>query len=87
MAGQKVFRRPCNVEDSCSIIVDDETQIEPQELTFAQKFQVKLDEARLKKPSIHSNTIGIEQEFKKFAQTSDFRKTVQCSTRNSNIFC
>ena len=39
------------------MIVDDETQIEPQELTFAQKLQVKLDEARLKKPSIHSNTI------------------------------
>ena len=74
-------------EDSCPMIVDDETQIEPQELTFAQKLQVKLDEARLKKPSIHSNTIGIEQEFKKFAQTSDFRKTIQCSTRNSNIFC
>ena len=76
-----------NVEDSCPMIVDDETQIEPQELTFAQKLQVELDEARLKKPSIYSNTIGIEQEFKKFAQTSDFRKTIQCSTRNSNIFC
>ena len=49
-----------NVEDSCPMIIDDETQIEPQELTFAQKLQVKLDEARLKKPSIHSNTIDIE---------------------------
>ena len=63
---QKSFYQPkdwwkdSNVEDSCPMIVDDETQIEPQELTFAQKLQVKLDEARLKKPSIHSNTIDIE---------------------------
>ena len=85
--GDKTFPADSNVEDSCPMIVDDETQIEPQELTFAQKLQIKLDEAKLKKPSIHSNTIGIEQEFKKFAQTSDFRKTIQCSTRNSNIFC
>ena len=83
----RLYLEDSNVEDSCPMIVDNETQIEPQELTFAQKLQVKLDEARLKKPSIHSNTIGIEQEFKKFAQTSDFRKTIQCSTRNSNIFC
>ena len=58
------------------MIVDDETQIEPQELTFAQKLQVKLDEARLKKPSIHSNTIGIEQEFKMFTQNPEFRPQV-----------
>ena len=55
------------------MIVDDETQIESQELTLAQKLQAKLDEARLKKPSIHSNTIGNEQEFKKFAQNLKFR--------------
>ena len=69
----RLFPEDSNVEDSCPMIVDDETQIEPQELTFAQKFQVKLDEARLKKPSIHSNTIGIEQEFKEFAQNPEFR--------------
>ena len=49
------------------MIVDDETQIESQELTLAQKLQAKLDEARWKKPSIHSKTKGIEQDFKKFA--------------------
>ena len=65
-----------NVEDSCPMIVDDETQIEPQELTFAQKLQVKLDEARLKKPSIHSNTIGNVQEFKKFAQNPEFKPQI-----------
>ena len=32
------------------MIVDDETQTESQQLIFAQKLQVKLDEARLKKP-------------------------------------
>ena len=79
---QKSFYQPkdwwqdSNVEDSCPMIVDDGTQIEPQELTFAQKLQVKLDEARLKKPSIHSNTIGIEQEFKKFAQNPEFKPQI-----------
>ena len=56
----RLFPEDSKVEDSCPMIVDDETQIEPQELTFAQKLQVKLDEARLKKPPIHSNTMGIE---------------------------
>ena len=55
---QKSFYQPkdwwqdSNVEDSYPMIVDDETQIEPQELTFAQKLQVKLGEARLKKSFI-----------------------------------
>ena len=59
------------------MIVDDETQIEPQELNFAQKLPVKLDEARLMKPSIHYNTIGIEQEFKEFAQNLEFRPQIE----------
>ena len=58
------------------MVVNDETQIEPQELIFAQKLQVKLDEVRLKKPSIHSNTIGNVQEFKKFAQNLDFKPQI-----------
>ena len=58
------------------MITDDETKTEPQELTFAQKLQVRLDEARLKKPSNHSNKIGIEQEFKKFAQNPEFRPQI-----------
>ena len=73
---QKIGRQASNVEDSYPMIVDDETQIEPQELTFAQKLQVKLDEARLKKPFIHSNTIGIVQEFKKFTQNPEFRPQI-----------
>ena len=31
----RLFPEYSNVEDSCLMIVDDETQIEPQELTFA----------------------------------------------------
>ena len=58
------------------MIIDDETKTEPQELTFAQKLQVRLDEARKKNPSNHSNTISIEQEFKKFAQNSEFRPKI-----------
>ena len=58
------------------MVVNDETQIEPQELIFAQKLQVKLDEARLKKPSIHSNTIGNVQEFKKCAQIPEFKPQI-----------
>ena len=45
----RVFPEYSNVEDSCPMIIDDETQTEPQELTFAQKLYVRLDEARLKK--------------------------------------
>ena len=45
----RVFPECSNVEDSCPMIIDDETKTEPQELTFAQKLQVRLDEAR-KKP-------------------------------------
>ena len=72
----RVFPEYSNVEDSCPMIIDDETKTEPQELTFAQKLQVRLDEARLKKTSNHSNTIGIEQEFKKFAQKPEFRPQI-----------
>ena len=42
----RVFPEYSNVEDSCPMIIDDETKTEPQELTFAQKLQVRLDEAR-----------------------------------------
>ena len=71
----RVFPEYSNVEDSCPMIIDDETQTEPQELTFAQKLQVRLDEAK-KNPSNHSKTISIEQEFKKFAQNSEFRPQI-----------
>ena len=70
------FSEYSNVGDSCLIKDDDETQIEPQEWTFAQKLHVKLDEAKLKKPSIHINTICIEQEFKKFAQNPEFKPQI-----------
>ena len=52
-------------------------------MTFAQKIQVRLDEARLKKTSNHSNTIAIEQEFKKFAQNPEFRLQILEKLYNS----
>ena len=42
----RVFPEYSNVEDSCPMIFDDETKTEPQELTFTQKLQVRLDKAR-----------------------------------------
>ena len=65
-------------DDADGMIVDDsETQIDIQELTFGQRLQTKLKQARSKKPaSGNLNSCGVENEFKKFEQNPQFRPPI-----------
>ena len=51
------------------MIIDDETQTEPQELTFAQKLQVRLDEARKKNHQIIQTQSALNRNLRNLLRT------------------